>query len=69
MSKKYIEHMLKGIIGFTITVATFDNVFKLSQNKSEAEQINIIEQLKKTADNDSINVALEMEKRIGTSKV
>ena len=61
--------MLKAIIGFTITVATFENVFKLSQNKSEAEQINIIEQLKKTADNDSINVAHEMEKRICTNKV
>ena len=69
MSKEYIDQMLKAIIGFTITVATFENVFKLSQNKSEAEQINIIEQLKKTADNDSINVALEMEKRIGNNKV
>ena len=69
MSKEYIDQMLKAIIGFTIEVEKLDNVFKLSQNKSESEQINIIEQLKKTTDGDSINVALEMEKRIGTNKV
>ena len=69
MSKEYIDQMLKAIIGFTIEIEKLDNVFKLSQNKSESEQINIIEQLKKTTDGDSINVALEMEKRIGTNKV
>ena len=69
MPKEYVDKMLKAIIGFTIAVETIDNVFKLSQNKSEAEQINIIEQLKKTADGDSINVALEMEKRMSTNKV
>ena len=69
MSKKYIDQMLKAIIGFTIAVETMDNVFKLSQNKSEAEQTNIIEQLKKTASGDSINIAFEMEKRMSTNKV
>ena len=68
MSKKYIDQMLKAIIGFTIAVETMDNVFKLSQNKSEAEQTNIIEQLKKTASGDSINIAFEMEKRMSTNK-
>ena len=69
MPKEYIDQMLKAIIGFTIEVEKLDNVFKLSQNKSETEQINIIEQLKKTGDYNSINVTLAMEKRIGTSKV
>ena len=69
MSKEYIDQMLKAIIGFTIEIEKLDNVFKLSQNKSESEQINIIEQLKKTTDGDSINVALEMEKRMSTNKV
>ena len=69
MSKEYIDQMLKAIIGFTIEVEKLDNVFKLSQNKSEAEQINIIKQLKKTADGNSRDVAHEMEKRIGTNKV
>jgi transcriptional regulator len=69
MPKEYIDQMLKAIIGFTIEVETFDNVFKLSQNKTNAEQLNIIEQLKKNGDDNSVNIALEMKKRMSTSKV
>ena len=38
--KEYIDQMLKAIIGFTIEVETFDNVFKLSQNKTNAGATN-----------------------------
>lgn len=69
MPKEYVDQMLKAIIGFTIEVKTFDNVFKLSQNKTNTEQLNIIGQLKKNGDDNSVNIALEMEKRISTSKV
>ena len=69
MSKEYIDKMLQAIKGFTIEVEKLDNIFKLSQNKSQVEQINIIEQLKKTADSNCINVAHEMQKRINTNKV
>jgi len=54
--------MLKAIIGFTIEVESVDNVFKLSQNKTDHEQINIIEQLKNKGDTNSVNIATEMEK-------
>ena len=64
MPKEYVQPLLKAIIGFTITVDSLDNVFKLSQNKTEAEQLNIIKELKKTKDNDSIKIALEMESLI-----
>lgn len=69
MSKEYIDKMLQAIKGFTIEVERLDNIFKLSQNKSQVEQINIIEQLKKTADSNCINFAHEMQKRINTNKV
>ena len=62
MPKEYIMQMLKAIIGFTIEVESVDNVFKLSQNKSDHEQINIIEQLKNKGDTNSVNIATEMEK-------
>lgn len=64
MPKEYVQPLLKAIIGFTITVDSLDNVFKLSQNKTEAEQLNIIKELKRTTDNDSIKIALEMESLI-----
>ena len=62
MPKEYIMQMLKAIVGFTIEVESVDNVFKLSQNKTSQEQINIIEQLKNKGDENSVKIAYEMEK-------
>lgn len=67
MSEAYIGQMLKAIVGFNIEVEKIDHVFKLSQNKSSSEQLNIIEQLKQRGDENSRLIALEMEK-INTTK-
>jgi len=64
LSKDYIDHMVKGIVGFSIEVESIDNVFKLSQNRDEASQKNIIEQLKKRGDANSFKIAEEMERRL-----
>jgi transcriptional regulator len=62
LSKDYINHMVKAIVGFSIEVEALDNVFKLSQNRDEESQKNIIEQLRKTGDANSAAIANEMEK-------
>lgn len=64
LPKEYIDHMVKAILGFTIEVESFDHVFKLSQNRDEASQKNIIEQLRKTGDANAAAIANEMEKRL-----
>ena len=64
LPKEYIDHMVKAIVGFSIEVESIDNVFKLSQNRDEASQKNIIEQLKKRGDHNSAAIAAEMEKRL-----
>lgn len=64
LPKEYIDHMVKAIVGFSIEVESFDNVFKLSQNRDEASQKNIIEQLKKRGDANSLQIAREMEIRL-----
>jgi transcriptional regulator len=64
LSKDYINHMVKAIVGFSIEVESLDNVFKLSQNRDEASQKNIISQLKKRGDSNSIAIAEEMERRL-----
>jgi transcriptional regulator len=64
MPKEYVMPMLKAIVGFTIEVESFENVFKLSQNKTKEEQMNIINQLKKRGDYNSVIIAKEMEKSI-----
>ena len=56
--------MVKAIVGFTIEVEKLDNVFKLSQNRDEESQKNIIEQLKKRGDANSGMIAEEMESRM-----
>jgi transcriptional regulator len=68
MSQEYIDKMLKAIVGFTIEVKTVENVFKLSQNKTSEEQLNIIDQLKKRGDENSILIAGEMKKLINTNQ-
>jgi transcriptional regulator len=64
LSKDYIDHMVKAIVGFSIEVEELDNVFKLSQNRDEASQKNIIAQLKQRGDDNSVLIAAEMEKRL-----
>ena len=64
LPKEYIDHMVKAIVGFSIEVESIDNVFKLSQNRDEASQKNIIEQLKKRGDYNSLIIANEMENRL-----
>ncbi|MBK8522356.1 MAG: FMN-binding negative transcriptional regulator [Chitinophagaceae bacterium] len=64
LPKEYIDHMVKAIVGFSIEIEELDNVFKLSQNRDEASQRNIIEELRKTGDANAVAIALEMEKRL-----
>jgi transcriptional regulator len=64
LPKEYIDHMVKAIVGFSIEIEKLDNVFKLSQNRDEASQRNIIEQLMKRGDEDSRKIGKEMIKRL-----
>ncbi|HEX2684463.1 MAG TPA: FMN-binding negative transcriptional regulator [Ferruginibacter sp.] len=64
LPKEYIDHMVKAIVGFSIEIEELDNVFKLSQNRDESSQRNIIEELIKRGDENSRMIAREMIKRI-----
>ncbi len=64
LSDEYINAMVKAIVGFTVEVESLDAVFKLSQNRDEASKKNIIEQLQKCGDENSVKIAAEMEKNL-----
>jgi len=64
LPKEYIDHMMKAIVGFSIEVESLENTFKLSQNRDEASQRNIIEQLVKRGDEHSRKIAKEMIRRL-----
>lgn len=55
---------MKGVVGFRIKVTEISANFKLSQNRSETDYRNIIEQLKKENNPESTAIALAMENRI-----
>ena len=65
MPQEYVKPLLKAIVGFCIEVETIGNVFKLSQNKTGEEQLNIITQLReRNINDDDLNIANEIEKRL-----
>ena len=63
MPAEYVMPLLKAIVGFSIEVESLENVFKLSQNKEDEEQLNIINKLRNRNEKDDALIALEIEKR------
>jgi transcriptional regulator len=64
LPKEYIDQMVKAIVGFSIEVESIENTFKLSQNRDKVSQENIIAELRKREDRNSLAIADEMKKRL-----
>lgn len=64
LPKEYVMKLIKAIVGFSIEVESFDNVFKLSQNHNEETRHSIATHLQAKNDEHSIAIAKEMEKRL-----
>jgi transcriptional regulator len=60
----YIKTNLKAIVGFKIEVIKMDATFKLSQNMSEADRINIIKQLEKRNTGGDVFIAAHMKAKL-----
>ena len=63
LPKEYVMKLINAIVGFTIEVESFDNVFKLSQNHTTENRKSIEDHLLAWGDEHSIAVAKEMERR------
>ena len=61
-SKDYVQKLIKAIVGFSIEVESFDNVFKLSQNHHEETRQSIEAHLLAKGDEHSTAIAKEMTK-------
>lgn len=57
---RYIQGMMKGIVGFEIEVSEVEAKYKLSQNHSEARQEKVIAQLEQQPVEDSQHIAKMM---------
>lgn len=62
MSEKYLHTELRGTIGFEITIERMEANYKLSQNRDEKNHTQIISELEKRGDENSVSVANEMRK-------
>lgn len=62
MSKKLLHTEIRGTIGFEVTIERMEASYKLSQNRDEKNHANIIAELEKRSDENSVAVANEMRK-------
>jgi transcriptional regulator len=58
----YLEANLKGVIGFQMSMDKVQAQYKLSQNRKPHDHANVINELEKTGDPQSLAIATEMKK-------
>jgi transcriptional regulator len=63
LPERYLQGMLKGIVGFDIAVARLEGKFKLSQNRPAADRPRIVAALEARGDADADGVARLMRER------
>jgi transcriptional regulator len=67
MGAKVVAREMRGIVGFQIKINEIQAAYKLSQNRDDHNHANIIKELEKTGDDQSVKIATAMRKnRIGT---
>ena len=62
MSPKFLHTEMRGTIGFEIAIERMEASFKLSQNRDEKNHRNIISELEKRGDENSVGIANDMRK-------
>jgi len=59
----FVKKEMKGIVGFAVDVTRVDAGYKLSQNRHDEDHENIIHELEKRGDDNSVDVAKAMRER------
>jgi transcriptional regulator len=60
LPQDFVQKEMKGVVGFAIDVTRIDAGYKLSQNRNDEDHENIVRELNKREDEDSIKVAKAM---------
>ncbi|MGB3532050.1 MAG: FMN-binding negative transcriptional regulator [Microcoleaceae cyanobacterium] len=61
LSERYREGMMDGIVGFEMTVTRLQGKYKLSQNRSDRDQVNVAHGLSKSDDPQTQAIAQAMQ--------
>lgn len=64
LPENYIQGMIKGIVAFEIAITRLEGKFKLSQNRSEVDQNNVIEALSKSNNTHDRDLAQKMRQTL-----
>jgi transcriptional regulator len=62
MDAKIVAREMRGIVGFHIKINEIQAAYKLSQNRDDSNHANIITELEKTGEDQSIKIAAAMRK-------
>ena len=57
----YLQKMISAIVAFEVRITRLEGKFKLSQNRSRVDQLNVIAALKNTGGDDATRLASLME--------
>ena len=69
LPQDFVQKEIKGVIGFALDVTRIDAGYKLSQNRNDEDHENIVQELDKRGDMDSVKVASAMRgKREATKR-
>ena len=63
LPKDFVQKEIKGVVGFAIDVTRIDAGYKLSQNRNDEDHENIVRELDKRGDADSVKVASAMREK------
>lgn len=63
LPQDFVQKEIKGVTGFAVDVTRIDARYKLSQNRDDESYENVIHELEKQGDENSLLVAEEMKKR------
>lgn len=68
LTNNFQEGMMKGIVGFEMTITRLQGKYKLSQNRSLTEQHNVAHSLLQSTDPDTYAVGAAMQQNLEDSK-
>jgi transcriptional regulator len=68
LPQDFVQKEIRGVVGFAIDVTRIDAGYKLSQNRNDEDHENIVQELDKRGDIDSMKVASAMRDQRGESK-
>ena len=68
LPQDFVHKEMRGVVGFAVEVTRLDAGYKLSQNRSDEDHGNIVQELDKRGDIDSMKVASAMRAKRGEPK-